>query len=61
MNPFGKGIRENKFHCALKGMNVMRMPLLMARNTHPFNRLKGARLPFGARVRAGHGFVCEAS
>ena len=34
MNHFGKGLRD-KFHCALKGINVMLMPLLMARNTHP--------------------------
>jgi hypothetical protein len=31
MNHFGKGLREDKSHCALKGMNV----LLMARNAHP--------------------------
>jgi hypothetical protein len=35
MNHFGKGLREDKFPCALKGINVMLMPLLMARNTHP--------------------------
>ena len=35
MNHFGKGLRENKFPCALKDMNVMLMPLLMARRTHP--------------------------
>jgi len=35
MNHFGKGLREDKFHCALKGINVMLMPLLMARNTRP--------------------------
>jgi hypothetical protein len=34
MNHFGKGLREDKFHCVLKGINVMLMPL-MARNTHP--------------------------
>ena len=34
MNHFGKGLREDKFHCALKGINVMMMPLLMARSTH---------------------------
>jgi len=30
MNHFGKGLSEDKFHCALKGINVMLMPLLMA-------------------------------
>jgi hypothetical protein len=35
MNHFRKGPREDKFHCALKGINVMLTPLLMARNTHP--------------------------
>jgi hypothetical protein len=35
MNHFGKALREDKFHCALKGINVMLVPLLMARNTHP--------------------------
>jgi hypothetical protein len=25
MNHFGKGLREDKFHCALKGINVMLM------------------------------------
>jgi hypothetical protein len=34
MNHFGKGLREDKFHCALKGINVMVM-LLIPRNTHP--------------------------
>ena len=33
MNHFGKGLTEDKFYCALKGINVM--PLLMPRNTHP--------------------------
>ena len=35
MNHFGKGLRKDKFHCALKGINVMLMPLAMARNPHP--------------------------
>jgi hypothetical protein len=35
MNRFVKGLREDKFHCALKGINVMLMPLLIAWNTHP--------------------------
>jgi hypothetical protein len=35
MNHFGKGLKEDKFHRALKGINVMLMPLLMVRNTHP--------------------------
>jgi len=35
MNHFGKGLREDKFHYALKGINVMLMLLLMARNPHP--------------------------
>jgi hypothetical protein len=35
MNHFRKGRREDKFHCALKGINVMPMPLLLARNPHP--------------------------
>jgi hypothetical protein len=35
MKHFGKGLREDKFHCPLKGINVMVMPLLMARDTLP--------------------------
>ena len=34
MNRFGKALSEDKFDCAPKGINVMRIPLLMARNTH---------------------------
>ena len=34
MNHFGKALREDKFRSALKGINLMLMPLLMARNTH---------------------------
>ena len=36
MNHFGKGLREDKFHCAPKAINVTLMvPPLTARKPHP--------------------------
>lgn len=61
MNHFGKGLRKDKFHCALN-IIVMLMPLLMAEHSS-INRLKNAERPFWGQGSSegmpSFAFICE--